>query len=270
MTLVRTMRAALAVILLASLAAMPSLAVSAQSDNVAALTEADAAEADTALSAPKAPLRTLFIGNSHTYKNGGIYWHVGRMAAASEPRLPFTSDSETISGATLERHFQRDSQGPIPEGNYDVVVLQGHIPRTRDPDATSFLKYARLFDTIISAFGAETVFFMSWTHPDFPEVKLKDIIAAHRKIAAETGAKVAPVAVAMRNVHRHRPDLEMLAADGVHASWAGSYLAAAVMYATIFERSPVGLPYTFGVSDEDAAFLQRIAWAAVKDWNKGL
>jgi hypothetical protein len=58
--------------------------------------------------------------------------------------------------------------------------------------------------------------------------------------------------------------------DLVHASWQGAYLAAAVIYATIFGRSPEGLDYTFGVSEEDAAFLQRIAWQTVTDWQAGV
>ena len=35
-----------------------------------------------------------------------------------------------------------------------------------------------------------------------------------------------------------------LYSDGLHASVAGSYLAALVMYASIFDRTPVGLPST--------------------------
>ncbi|MFV2061967.1 MAG: hypothetical protein ACC726_00460 [Chloroflexota bacterium] len=268
MARVVTMRAALTAILLASLVVSTSPGASAQSDGVAALTEADAVHAQ-AVAASVTPLRALFIGNSHTYTNGGIDWHVSRMATVSKPWLPFKADAETISGATLELHYQRDSQGPIPEGDYDVVILQGHIPRSGDRTAASFLKYARLFDAITKESGAETVFFMSWTHPDFPGVKLKDIVRAHRQISAELGAKVAPVALAMQKVRKERPRLKMRSDDGVHASWAGSYLAAAVIYATIFERSPVGLDYTFGVTEGEAAYLQRIAWKTVVDWNKG-
>ena len=40
-----------------------------------------------------------------------------------------------------------------------------------------------------------------------------------------------------------------LYSDGLHASVAGSYLAALVMYARIFERTPVGLPATVRTHD---------------------
>jgi hypothetical protein len=262
------MRTALTVILLASLAVSTSAATSARTDTASVLQGAEdkAAEPAVLLSAPK---RILFIGNSHTFTNGGIDLHVERMAAAADPARALTSESETISAATLEIHYQLDSQGRIPEGHFDVVVLQGHIPRSHDPSAASFLEYARRFDAIAAEYGAETVFFMSWPHIDFREVKLNDIVEAHRQISTELDAKVAPVAKAMRQVRRERPDLKMLSSDGVHASWAGSYLTAAVIYATLFERSPEGLPYTFGVDEDDAAFLQRIAWKAVSNWNAG-
>jgi len=58
--------------------------------------------------------------------------------------------------------------------------------------------------------------------------------------------------------------------DRVHATWEGAYLAAATIYATLFDRSPEGHPYTFGVTDpEVATFLQRIAWQAVTEWREG-
>ena len=67
-----------------------------------------------------------------------------------------------------------------------------------------------------------------------------------------------------------RPDLDMMSADRVHASWAGSYLAAAVIYATLFDESPEGIDYSFGVAPEDASYLQDVAWQAVTDWRERL
>ena len=81
---------------------------------------------------------------------------------------------------------------------------------------------------------------------------------------------IAPVGVAFENARAERPDLVLIDEDEVHATWEGAYLAAATVYATLFERSPEGLPYTFGVSEADAAFLQHIAWQTVTDWREGI
>ena len=84
------------------------------------------------------------------------------------------------------------------------------------------------------------------------------------------GASVAPVGVAMEKALAERPDLEMISSDALHPSPAGTYLAAATIYATLFDRSPEGLDFTASaVEPEDAAFLQRIAWETVQEWQAG-
>jgi hypothetical protein len=50
--------------------------------------------------------------------------------------------------------------------------------------------------------------------------------------------------------------------DGSHPTPAGTYLAACVLFATIFDRDPRGLPYRAGLSPEAAAELQAAAWSA--------
>ena len=77
----------------------------------------------------------------------------------------------------------------------------------------------------------------------------------------------------------------------MHGNLYGTYLSMCVIYATIFERSPVGLAYHYDVppqgsqenimrrmayemtdftpiSEEEAAFLQRIAWETVQDYEQ--
>ena len=53
-----------------------------------------------------------------------------------------------------------------------------------------------------------------------------------------------------------------------HGNNYGNYLAACVLYATIFDRSPVGLSDRMlgMISDEDAAFLQKVAWDTVTEY----
>lgn len=248
----------LTLLLLVSLVTAASPAATAQS------------ETPEASEPPQLPERVLFIGNSHTQRNGGVHWHVARMAESRDPPLPLQTDAETISGGTLQEHYEHDSLARLPDGGYDVVVLQGHIPRDADPTAESFLEYARILDQEIRGYGARTVFYMSWPHEEWPEVKLRDIVRAHRRVSAELGADVAPVALAMQQVIDERPELEMISADHVHATWAGTYLAAAVIYATLFDESPEGIDYSFGVSSEDAAYLQSVAWQSVVAWRERL
>jgi hypothetical protein len=110
---------------------------------------------------------------------------------------------------------------------------------------------------------------MTWPQGRYDWADLEDFVDAYRAVSAEIDAPVAPVGVAMERARAERPDIALIDADEVHATWHGAYLAAATIYATLFQRSPEGLPYAFGVSEEDAAFLQRIAWETVQAWQSG-
>jgi hypothetical protein len=216
------------------------------------------------------PERVLFIGNSHTYRHGGMDWQIGNMVAAEDPPGTFKGDTLAASGVTLEYHYHNGAPERIRDGDYDVVVLQGYLPGSLTRTAEPFLEYARLLNEEVEASGARTIFYMTWPQGRFDWADLDDFVAAHRQISAELGAPVAPVGVAMAKAEAERPDLTLIEEDEIHASWEGAYLAAATIYATLFGKSPEGLPYTFGVSDEDAAFLQRIAWETVTEWQVGV
>ncbi len=58
--------------------------------------------------------------------------------------------------------------------------------------------------------------------------------------------------------------------DGYHTTVAGQYLSAAVVFASVYGRSPVGNSYDyFGALDKDtAAFLQKVAYDTVQKFYK--
>jgi hypothetical protein len=47
---------------------------------------------------------------------------------------------------------------------------------------------------------------------------------------------------------------------------AGTYLAAATLYAALFKKSPVGLKYGAGLDDPTTKHLQTVAWETVQDY----
>ena len=225
-------------------------------------------ESQTAV-APSLPTRVLFIGNSHTERNGGMDWQVGNLVAAEDPPRAYYGERDTASGVTLEYHYHNGAPERIREGDWDVVVLQEYLPGIPTHSAEPFLEYARLLDAEIRADGARTVLYMTWPQARYDWADLDDFVKAFREVSSELGVPVAPVGVAMANAQAERPDLVLIDTDEVHATWAGTYLAAATIYATLFQRSPEGLPYSFGVDADDAAFLQRIAWQTVTAWQAG-
>jgi hypothetical protein len=83
--------------------------------------------------------------------------------------------------------------------------------------------------------------------------------SCYTDLADELGAIVAPVGDAWQNAVTQNPQLDLWYRDGLHSSETGTYLAACVFYAVVYQQSPEALMYTAGLAEETAGFLQRIA-----------
>lgn len=234
------------------------------------------------------PLRILFIGNSYTFVNN-LPRLVSALAASAD--RPMMTKMVANGSMTLAGHWQ-DGQAlaTIRRGNWDYVVLQEHstfgstavvngVAQIGPTD--NFFKYARLFDDQIKKIGAKTVFYLTWARRNAPQNQAV-LDAAYLSIAQELDALVAPVGMAWANALQARPNLVLYQEDMSHPDILGSYLAASVFYATIYQQSPVGLTSRIldtpdgiassadkeqrilaDLSKSDAAFLQTIAWKTV-------
>jgi hypothetical protein len=169
----------------------------------------------------------------------------------------------------------------IGEGTWDIVVLQEH-PRFRTKQ--EFFESVRIFDKAAKDAGAQTILYMAWelTNPNLSP-RMDEIAQAHSEIASELGIRVAPVGLAWQRSIQERPELELYDSDGVHPTVTGTYLTICVLYATIFEASPIGLDYqpfdifagnkamemtykSWQLTEDEVAFLQQIAWDTVVDY----
>jgi hypothetical protein len=214
---------------------------------------------------PEPPDKILFVGNSLTYWNGGLEHHIVQLAGSAHPPLVIQADSVVRSGAPLKTMWEyTEAREMIGEGRYDVVVLQDALPWT---DVDTFHEYTRLFVEEIRDTGAEPVLFMTWSRVG---LTVEEIAQAYGDIATELGVDVAPVGFAWQRAMEERSDLDMYDTDNTHPSIRGSYLAVSVIYAAVLGESPVGLAYLPsedpGVTEDEAAFLQRIAWETVQEY----
>ena len=87
----------------------------------------------------------------------------------------------------------------------------------------------------------------------------KAIDQGYLDIANELKTAVAPVGVAWNDIQNQGAPVQLFQADDVHPTPAGTYLAAAVFYATIFGESPVRLHDHGGLDNTAAATLQSVA-----------
>jgi hypothetical protein len=199
--------------------------------------------------------RILFIGNSYTYFNGGIDQHLEGLDPSS------ATQSIAVGGYTLQNHWNDgNALQTIRTGKWDYVVLQEQS-QTPILDSGRFRLYAQEFDGAIKNSGAKTILLMTWERPDSVSlgVTTARLAAAYNAVGAFLGAKVAPAGIAFADSLRSKPDLQLYGADG-HPTMYGTYLAACVVYATIFQHSPVGNPYAdSSISSETRTYLQQIA-----------
>jgi hypothetical protein len=74
------------------------------------------------------------------------------------------------------------------------------------------------------------------------------------------------VGLAFARSIKERPAVVLHVKDKQHPALAGTYLAAATLYAALYGKSPVGSPYTADLDPEVAKYLQGVAWETVKEY----
>ena len=209
----------------------------------------------------KKPLHILFIGNSYTYQND-LPKLVTNLAKAGNQQ-PVITDRETPGGCTFKRHWDNGKAlKKIQSKNWDIVILQNHSLGALNGKKDMFIYGQKLHDAAKKQ-GAQVILYMTWARQHKPEM-IQPISQAYSQLAEKLNAKVAPVGLVWQAVRKSHPKTILHKSDKSHPTKVGSYLTACVFYATIFHRSPEGLPGKFGgISDQEARPLQELVWATV-------
>lgn len=216
-------------------------------------------------------VRILFLGNSYTSVND-LPGTLSKLALSGGHHLE--TGMATEGGATLAAHLASPGTLATLRGSrWAFVVLQeqSQLPALDGMRREQMYPAARSLVSTIAAAGARPIFFLTWAHRDgWPVYGLPDYAAmqaaidtGYLAIARELGAPVAPVGEAWLEVYRRAPQLALWQDDGSHPSVAGTYLAACVFYAALFEQSPVGLTYVADLPKDTALSLQGTAATVV-------
>lgn len=161
------------------------------------------------------------------------------------------------------------------EKPFDLVILQGGSGEPlRESRRSIFTETARQHSAAIHETGAEVALYMtpaySDVHSRYDPDMIDKIASLYIETANEIGALVIPVGLAFEEAYKRKPDMILHKFfDGSHPELEGTYLAACVVFASLYNESPVGNSYTyFGeISAEDAAFLQQVTQDVVADFS---
>ena len=220
---------------------------------------------------PDPPLSILFVGNSYTFANGGLPAHVDSLLSGGFPSLEAVVAGYTVGGATLEDHFHDPAlRMMLQSREWDLVILQEQSLRPiEDPEA--MWEYAFRLDSLVTACGSRTGFFMTWPREYAPGT-LADLEYAYSYAGAHLDASVAPVGTAWLSALGMEPSLDLWEDDQSHPTMTGTYLAACVFYSLLTGESAQGAGYVpGGTGPGEAAVIAQAAMDAVSarapvDW----
>ena len=224
------------------------------------------------------PLRVLFVGSSIMYYAGALQTHTHRIAAAATPPLDLRPGFTSVHITTGALHHY-PLEHYLKPGNLDkkepfqVVVLGGNFrDGMTDAGRAKYRQTVIEFDALIKKHGGRTALYWLPPHgkPGGPippaelARRLEEMVMA---VGNEVGALIIPAGLAFQEAYRQRPGIKLqVDYDEYHPTLAGQYLAASVVYASVYDRSPVGNPYDyFGALDKDTReFVQKVAYETVR------
>ena len=232
---------------------------------------------------PKDVTRVLFIGNSYTYYNHypmmlkEIAWHEGHELECGY---------YTHGGYTMKQHLaDHVSRQAVEEGGYDYAFLQDQslhslrIGTDVDKDVVGYM--GKMVASVKKhSPNAKCIIELTWGRRDGNNTtrgkKLEDLVNGYPQfftsyevmqkvitenniaMAQQLGVGLSPVGLAWEIVRRERPEIELYVKDGSHPSYAGSYLAAAVGYLTLF-KEPFKADTPVRLDPEVAKYLRSVA-----------
>jgi hypothetical protein len=212
--------------------------------------------------------RILFIGNSFTGRNN-LAGMLTELAALARPPRALETRLVLANGMALKTHWDRGiALEAIREKKWDFVSLQEQSTLPLKNRAKMH-EYVRHFVEAIRKHKAEPVLYMTWARQNSWD-RQDELADAYASIGRELKALVAPVGMAWQKAFDVSPGLVLHDKDGSHPDPAGTYLAACVFFATLFDASPVGLAINpllaskFG--EENLASLQEVAWKTVEEF----
>jgi hypothetical protein len=139
-----------------------------------------------------------------------------------------------------QRYLTLLKQAGFPIGDTVSIARSDMVPRFDPPEVDSLFAFTFAVQQKFSA--------ASNSDPDF-------LTSGTPEVASNPNRAI-----------RERPDISLYQPDKRHPTLLGSYLAAATVYAAIYQRSPEDSSYTAGIDPELARYLRKTAWIIAQEY----
>ncbi len=211
------------------------------------------------------PQKVLFIGNSHTYFNQGVDFHLQEFAL--QGNLSFEPQIEKIAfgGYTLEQHLENElTLKMINEQEWDIVVLQENTFRAANEMEAALVAIPE-FKAKLTA-NTKVFLFMTWAYEEEPNM-LSTLKQTYERAATVIDGTIVPVGIAFDQAQEDiSSTISLYNQDGVHPSPEGTFLAAGMFYRAIYEQNPVLNSYNAGFTLATATYLKELAKTSYENY----
>ena len=229
----------------------------------------------------------MFVGNSFFYYNNSLHNYLNQLVKNDKSIKSLKQRSITINGSSLSWHplesyldnknigsFRIDTSKDneyikSEEISIDAVIFMDCSlcpihPMTKD----NFHKYVAEHSDTIRSKGMEPMLFMSWPYKNKP-LMMQELRQEFIKAANKNNILLIPAGEAFYSFTRSYPDIDLYTQDLRHPSKEGTYLAAAVVFATIFNTAVEGNQGIKDIDPEVALKIQQVADSTVQEFFQG-
>ena len=185
-------------------------------------------------------LKILMLGNSLTYANDmpGMIAELAVRAGEERPTVVV----EAHGNYGLQQHWSDPrSLTAMDDGSVDVLVMQ-QGPSTLPESGANLLQYATMIADRVVKLGTRPGMYVVW-----PPVggDINGGISNYTAAADARNMAIYPVGHGFRHVMTTYPDVRLYETDDFHPNFAGSWLAAMIISAVIYDHDPTTYPNLF-------------------------
>ena len=224
------------------------------------------------------PETILFIGNSYLYYNDSLHNHFKRIVEEYDTDFDGSASvkSSTIGGSRLKHHDVERLIKPKAISSiekFELIILQGGSTEPLSvKNREEFSFFSKKHIDAIKANDSKAALYMTHAyvkpHKRFKNSQIRVIEDTYTRVGNENEALVIPVGLAFELAYQENPTIQLHEPDGTHPNLLGTYLAACTVFASIYDKSPIGIKYDYSgaISQEDKIFLQKIADKTTSDY----